>query len=378
MRFIKRYANLLIFFLIAVGVIFFISQKNILPKPSTPSQDTQESVSLNNKSPVNQITVIAQSLDTPWAIAFLPDKSMLFTQRNGEVRLIDENGKLDTSPVATLKNVREIGEGGLLGIAVHPNFSFNNYIYFYYTYRGSGDDTLNRVVRMIYKDEKLSDEQIILDRIPGASNHNGGRIKFGPDNFLYIGTGDAQNSSQAQDKNSLAGKILRTTDEGKPVPQNPFGNLVFSLGHRNVQGLAFDKNGNLWATEHGQSATDELNIIESGKNYGWPESVGDKVLAGTIAPVLHSGRDTWAPSGAALVGNSLFFAGLRGNALYEYKINEKKLIEHFKGQYGRLREVVLGPDNMLYITTSNRDGRGNPENTDDRIIKINPLVPAAF
>src|SRR3990172_9479468 len=301
MRFIKRYANLLIFFLIAVGVIFFISQKNILPKPSTPSQDTQESVSLNNKSPVNQITVIAQSLDTPWAIAFLPDKSMLFTQRNGEVRLIDENGKLDTSPVATLKNVREIGEGGLLGIAVHPNFSFNNYIYFYYTYRGSGDDTLNRVVRMIYKDKKLSDEQIILDRIPGASNHNGGRIKFGPDNFLYIGTGDAQNPSQAQDKNSLAGKILRTTDEGKPIPGNPFGNLVYSFGHRNPQGLAWDREDQLWATEHGPSTKDELNLIEMGKNYGWSTIQGDEKRDGLETPVINSGSSTWAPAGTAFL-----------------------------------------------------------------------------
>lgn len=305
---------------------------------------------------------------------------MLVTERLGRVRLINSNGQLDPKPGAVFNQVKEIGEGGLLGITLHPNFSSNNFVYFYYTYSGSGDNTFNRVVKMIYKDNKFENEQIIVDRIPGASNHNGGRIKFGPDGNLYITTGDAQNPSQAQDTNSSAGKILRVTDEGKVVLGNPFGNLVYSYGHRNPQGLAWDSKGRLWATEHGRSGVlsgfDELNLIESGKNYGWPTIQGNEKRQGMETPKLNSdGSTTWAPSGAAFAGNSVFFSGLRGQALYEAVIQNSQVVElkeHLVGQYGRLREVVVGPDRMLYITTSNKDGRGNPGSTDDKIIRVNP------
>ena len=205
----------------------------------------------------------------------------------------------------------------------------------------------------------MREDKIIVDRIPGAPNHDGGRIKFGPDNFLYITTGDAQEPSLAQDRNSLAGKILRVTRDGDPVPDNLFGTRIYSYGHRNPQGITWDNQGRLWETEHGSSATDELNLITPGKNYGWPEIRGDQTRAGMVSPVIQSGSQTWAPGGVAFLNGSIFFAGLRGSALYEYKINEKRLVEHFKNEYGRLRDVVVGPDNMLYVTTSNRDGRGN-------------------
>ena len=260
------------------------------------------------------IEVIAQNLEIPWGLAFLPDGSILFTERPGRVRMIDPSGNLLSSPVATIASVKHIGEGGLLGITLHPDFNRNHNVYLYYTYSSSGNNTLNKVARFKFEDGKLVGEQVIVDNIPGAANHNGGRIKFGPDNFLYITTGDAQNPSQAQDKNSLAGKILRVTDEGKPAPGNPFGNLVYSFGHRNPQGLAWDNYGRLWETEHGSTAFDEVNVIHKGENFGWPEIRGDDYRGGMQKPFVHSGDTTWAPSGIVAKDNRLFFKGMPGAA----------------------------------------------------------------
>lgn len=350
--------------ILAAGFIFLKFQQSPV-KPSIISPPSTN---------VSQTEVIAENLDTPWGIVFLPDNSILVTERVGRVRLVDNKGNLQQEPVATLSQVKEIGEGGLLGIALHPDFSKNAKVFLYYTYSSSGGNTLNRVVSMVY-DGSLKDEQIIVDRIPGASNHNGGRIKFGPDGFLYITTGDAENPSQAQDINALGGKILRVTDEGKPAPGNPFNNLVYSYGHRNPQGLAWDSEGRLWATEHGPSNLDELNLIEPGKNYGWPTVRGSEERSGMVTPVINSGPDkTWAPAGAAFWQGSIYFGGLRGQTLFQAVIDQSpvSIKEHFKNEFGRIREVLVGPDNMLYITTSNRDGRGTPNPSDDRIIKINP------
>lgn len=328
---------------------------------------------------IPRLTTLAVNLEIPWALVFLPaspqggpDKSILFTERPGRVRIIDNKGILNPNPVAVINDVRHQGEGGLLGITIHPDFSNNHFVYLYYTYSNINNNTLNRVVRFEFEGNKLQNQKIIVNGIPGASNHNGGRIKFGPDGFLYITTGDAQEPSFSQNKNSLAGKILRMTDEGKPAPDNSFSNSVFSLGHRNPQGLAWDKDGKLWATEHGQSALDELNIIEKGKNYGWPIIDGNQMQNGMESAIIHSNSDTWAPSGTTYFNGSIFFAGLRGQALFEYNIESKTLTPHLKGEIGRIREVVVGPDNLLYITTNNRDGRGVPDSTDDKIIRVNP------
>lgn len=346
-------------------------------KPSNTPDNNQSS---QTSSGTESIKIIAQNLDTPWAMAFLPDRSMLVTERGGRVRLVDSDGNLQSQLVATIGDVREIGEGGLLGIVVHPQFDSNRFVYLYYTYSGSGNDTLNRVVRMTYNNGRLSEEKIIIDAIPGAANHNGGRIKFGPDNLLYIGTGDAGDPSQSQNRDSLAGKILRVDDQGKLPADNPFKNSVYSLGHRNVQGLTWDNKGQLWATEHGrsgiQSGFDELNFIYKGENYGWPNAEGDEMGDGMMPPRRHSGAaNTWAPSGAAFANGAIFFSGLRGQALYKATLSNEQVSdfkELFKGYYGRIREVILGPDNMLYITTSNRDGRGNPASDDDKIIRLDP------
>lgn len=377
---------------VALGIWYANSQNSSTPTDASPTSLPANNVSDEKNGSGNNVplkTVITENLDTPWGIAFLPtsaeasagelDGGMLVTERKGTVRLITATGELQSDPIATLGSVREIGEGGLLGIELHPNFTANNFVYFYYTYKESGGNTLNRVVRMTYKENRLSDEQVLVDSIPGASNHNGGRIKFGPDKLLYVATGDAQEPSRAQDKNSLAGKILRVTDLGKPAPGNPFGNEVYSYGHRNVQGLAWDSRGQLWATEHGrsgiQSGLDEINRIEPGKNYGWPDIEGNEQSSGMETPVRNSGSTTWAPAGAAFIGNFFYFGGLRGTALYEAAIagnTVTEVKEHLTGEYGRIRDVVTGPDGMLYITTSNQDGRGRPDKSDDKIIRVNP------
>lgn len=314
---------------------------------------------------------VAKNLDTPWALAFRPDGSIIVTERPGRIRIIDKNGNLDPT-VINVEGVSEIGEGGLLGITIHPKYSENYYIYLYYTSKNG--DIKNKVVRYSLNGYTLTDKKIIIDNIPGAVNHDGGRIKFGPDGYLYVTTGDAANPANSQNRNSLAGKILRVKDDGSIPNDNPFGNATYSYGHRNPQGFDWDSQGRLWATEHGQSATDELNLIEPGKNYGWPTIRGDQKQAGLENPIIHSGTDTWAPGGMAYLKNSLFFGGLRGKSLFEAVLSDRSatIKRHFKDEFGRMRDVVAGPDGFLYATTSNLDSRGIPTADDDQIIRINP------
>lgn len=329
---------------------------------------------VQNENIESSTEFIFSNLDIPWEIAFLPNDEILITQRPGTILKMGPNETL-----IEIEGVAHRGEGGLLGIAIHPKFEENNWIYLYLT-SNSSDGLINRVERYELVGNSLKNKIIIIDKIPGASYHDGGRIAFGPDNFLYITTGDAGNEYLAQDRDSLAGKILRLNDDGSIPEGNEFNSPVYSYGHRNPQGLVWDDSGQLWATEHGRSGArsgfDELNKIVSGGNYGWPDSQGDEVAEGTIGPVIHSGPDiTWAPAGAAYYKGSIFFAGLRGESLYEAIISNGEVESfktHFHQEYGRLRAVVLGPDNFLYISTSNTDGRGDLREGDDKIIKIKP------
>lgn len=324
-----------------------------------------------------KITIVADNLNVPWELVFLPDKSLLFTERVGNLKIIS-NGKINL--ISKISDVKIYGEGGLLGLALSPNFSSNHYIFVYYTFSGKDNKTLNRVVRYKFENNSLSDKKIIVDNIPGAIFHNGGRIKFGPDKFLYITTGDSQNSSLAQDKNSLAGKILRVDENGNKIPDNPFNNLVFSYGHRNPQGLAWDSLGRLWETEHGPTTEfglccrDEINIIVKGHNYGWPQITGSQTKSNMDSPFAQSGNITWAPSGATFYKDRFFFAGLKGQTLYEIKTKGElaSINEYFEDKFGRLRDVVVGPDGYFYLLTSNMDGRGTIHSGDDKIIKVDP------
>ncbi len=272
-----------------------------------------------------------------------------------------------------------------MGLTLSPKFASDNLIYLYFTSNDNGQK--NRVASFQLNGNQLSNEKIIIDNIPSRIYHDGGRLAFGPDGMLYITTGDATSPNLAQDLNSLAGKTLRLMPDGQIPADNPFGTAVWSYGHRNSEGIAWDNLGRMWETEHGPTqgepaerglcCRDEINLIEKGKNYGWPTIQGDETKAGMVAPMLTSGASTtWAPAGIAFADKSLYFAGLKGSSLYQIRFNAdgsyKDLTAHFTGQFGRLRAVVLGPDGSLYLSTSNRDGRGTPQSGDDKIIRVYP------
>ncbi len=342
---------------------------------STPEEETTLSpVQVEPISTPEAISIAAQNLQTPWEVVFLADGRMLITERPGTLTLLYENGL--RLPIA---DVFERSESGLLGLALHPDFAENQWLYLYLTYQ-TNSGLWNRVERYQFDGTSLLEKVVIIDQIPGAPNHDGGRMEFGPDGLLYITTGDAGNASLAQDINSLAGKILRLNDDGSIPQDNPFGNPVYSFGHRNPQGLAWDEQARLWSTEHGPSGLgsgyDELNLIEIGGNYGWPEIQGDQTGEGMIIPILQSGgSETWAPGDLEIVGGKAYFVGLRGATLYSVPLDDirpETVQRHFANEYGRLRALRLGPDGLLYMGTSNRDGRGSIRDGDDKIFKIDP------
>ena len=310
-----------------------------------------------------KIEILAESLDTPWATDFLPNGNMIFTERNGRVSTL--HGK-EIKVIANI-NVSEISESGLLGIAIDPEFEKNKFVYVYYTHENG-----NRISRFKLN-EGLEDEHILLDNIPNARFHDGGRLKFGHDGKLYATTGDATVPSSAQDINSLAGKILRMNKDGSIPADNPFGNYAYSYGHRNPQGLAWHPiSKQLYASEHGPTRNDEINIIVKGENYGWPKEC-DEISEEYTNPIRCYTEFTLAPSGIAFYKNELYVAGLRGTQLRKIVFDDdhKTILseEELFSDLGRIREVVEH-DGYLYITTSNRDGRGIPRVNDDKIIRV--------
>ncbi len=332
-----------------------------------------------------EIEVIAENLNIPWAIDISAEGRLYFTERPGAIRVI-ENGKLLQQPLITFgAPFVSQGEGGLMGIALDPNFSENHYIYVMHSY-AEGNQIYNRVVKLVEQNNQAFIYQILLNKIPGGIIHNGGRLKIGPDQRLYITTGDAGNSVLAQDITSTAGKILRIELDGRIPEDNPITDSpIYSLGHRNPQGLAWNPANILYASEHGQTAHDEINIIQPGANYGWPFVQGDEtsVEMEIQRPLVHSGEDTWAPSGIAFVNQGpwqgkLLVAALRGEELLVISLNEEGTeVENIESwlhnEYGRLREVIQAKDGSIYFATSNRDGRGAPDKADDKIIRLVPI-----
>ena len=338
----------------------------------------------NFPGPLFEVQTIAENLYVPWSVEVSEDGRLFFTERNGTLRVV-EDGRLNPVPVYTFgPPFVSMGEGGLMGLALDEDFLSNGFIYLMYNYEDD-DGIYGRVVRMTIDGNTASEETILLDRIPADRIHNGGRIKIGPDGYLYITAGDAGRRELAQDINSLAGKILRIATDGSIPPDNPFpGSPVYALGLRNPQGLAWDDRNVLYATDHGDSAHDEINLIQPGGNYGWPLVKGDEEIEGYdfIKPVIHSGLNTWAPAGLTFVtegprSGQLLVSTLRGNVLLAITLDEsgtqvvgvERLLD---GLYGRLREAYEAMDGSIYISTSNMDGRGIPYNGDDKIYRLVP------
>ncbi|MGB3207167.1 MAG: PQQ-dependent sugar dehydrogenase [Crinalium sp.] len=336
-----------------------------------------------------RVETVANGLEVPWGIAFLPNRDMLVTERPGRVRLV-RKGKLQPQPVATI-NVSDSGEGGLLGIATHPDFANNRFFYVYYTATRNGSP-VNLVERWQLSDNGLSGERdrIILNNIPVARFHNGGRIRFGPDGMLYIGTGDARNPDLSQDTKSLAGKILRVTPDGQVPSDNPFpGNPVYISGIRNTQGFDWLNASTLWVTDHGpsgelgRSGHDKASIAKAGDNLGWPTIYRCESRQGLVTPSI-VWQQALPPGGTVIyTGNSipqwkgsLIIATLRSEHLQRVVFNPQSPQQvqrhevYLQGEYGRLRDAVMGLDGELYVTTSNCDGRGNCTAQKDKILRV--------
>jgi glucose/arabinose dehydrogenase len=326
----------------------------------------------------DQLSTLASGLAAPWSVVPLPTGGALISQRDdGRILELTADGGLRTA--GTVEGVVSGGESGLHGLALSPADGDQSVLYAYF---GAADD--NRIVRMplIGRPGALSlgTQEVVFSGIPRANTHDGGRLAFGPDGFLYVTTGDAQRREQAQDPDALGGKILRLTADGDPAPGNPWGNAAWSMGHRNVQGIAWTSDGVMWASEFGQDTWDELNRIEPGHNYGWPAVEG---VAGDPAftdPVAAWATSDASPSGIAARGGTVFIAGLRGERLWTVDTRAGEAsgapVAALEGAQGRLRDAVVAPDGSLWVLTNNTDGRGSPRPDDDLLLRV-ALTPAS-
>ena len=340
-----------------------------------------------------RVETVVSGLSVPWSIVWTPDGRMIFTERAGRVRVV-ENGKLREQPLFTIPDVEPTGESGLMSVTLHPQFSSNHYLYLSYAY--GGDGVLVRVVRYTETPGGLSDRKLIIENIPAAQFHAGCRLRFGPDGKLYITTGDATKRALAQQLDSLAGKTLRLNDDGTIPSDNPYVGQpnargeIWSIGHRNAQGMDWQPGTNLmFQTEHGPSGFDgpgggdEVNIVEKGKNYGWPTIHHEATATGMESPILQY-TPACAPASGMFYNSdafpqfkgNFFFGCLKGERLIRVVLDGRRVVSQedlLTGKFGRIRDVAQGPDGSLYFSTSNRDGRGTPASDDDRIIRLVPV-----
>lgn len=343
------------------------------PQPASPSASRSSTASEPIPTEPRLGGDVVSGLQAPWSVVPLSGGRALISERDTARVLLLQDGT--TTVIGQPPEVLPEGEGGLLGLAVQSDDPTT--VYAYYTAA-----TDNRVVVFDFDGRTLSNERTVLGGIPKGSIHNGGRIAFGPDGYLYVATGEIGQPDLAQDQSSLAGKILRITPKGNPAPGNPSpGSPVWSYGHRNVQGLAWDADDRLWASEFGQNDVDELNLIEPGDNYGWPQCEGDCDVPGTTNPkATWSPTATSSPSGLVIVAGSAWVAALRGQTLYEVPLDGTRALAPrawFTDELGRLRDVVQAPDGDLWLVTNNTDGRGEPKPGDDRIVVVElPETPA--
>lgn len=345
---------------------------SIPPPPATPLAPSSTPVEADGFwRPVRAPETLASGLEAPWSVVPLDSGGALVSQRD-DGAILEASAAGDLRTVGVVPGVVSGGESGLHGLALWSEGDER----WLYAYHGAADD--NRVVRMPLRGAtgslEVGDPEVVLEGIARNSTHNGGRLAFGPDGMLYVTTGDAQDRDASQDPDALNGKILRVTPEGRPAPGNPFGNAVYSLGHRNVQGIAWTSDGTMWASEFGQNRYDELNRIQPGGNYGWPvvEGTGDDERY--IDPVVTWATSDASPSGIAAVGGTVFMAGLRGERLWILDTSGEALAREpvalLEGEQGRLRDVVAAPDGSLRLLTSNTDGRGSPRAGDDVLLRL--------
>ncbi|MDL4840122.1 PQQ-dependent sugar dehydrogenase [Aquibacillus sp. LR5S19] len=355
--------KILFFLFIAIFSLVACSES----EEKNPSVETGLQESDEATTETNEIKVVATNLAEPWEIAEVNDV-IYISERDGSIVKIENEAKT-RKPLNLEKPLSDQSEAGLLGLAFPDSFSQDEVAYAYYSY-SEGQDTFQRIITIEEQADQWIETGVLLDQIPGGRFHQGGRIEIGPDNKLYATTGDATNEDLAQDKESLAGKILRMNLDGSIPTDNPFSNsYVYSYGHRNPQGISWDEQGNLYATEHGNQAHDEINLIEPGNNYGWPEIEANQEQEGMNVPLVYSDEITWAPSGMDFFEGDFYFASLRGEALRRFDVDAETQ-EVVTDGYGRIRDVLSTEDGVYFIT-NNTDGRGNPIEEDDRLLFLN-------
>jgi glucose/arabinose dehydrogenase len=341
------------------------------PTPSGAATGSPAPTATATAAPSPQVAgEIVTGIGVPWGIAFLPDATALVGARDsGTVFLVGgDGGKQQVGTLEVRSRLDEGGETGLLGLALHPAYAENRLLYAYLS-----TDADNRVVRMTYDDGGLGEPEAVLTGIATSTHHNGGGLAFGPDGMLYVSTGDAEDPASAQDTGSVNGKVLRMTDAGGVPDGNPFDNLVWSYGHRNVEGITFDEQGRLWASEFGDKGADELNLVRPGKSYGWPDVEGSDGRGGYADPLAQWPVDRCSPSGIAIAAGRAWLGALQGECVWSVVLDGTDAgttRAHLAGEYGRIRSVALAPDGSLWVSTSNRDGRTDPRPGDDRLLRV--------